>query len=279
MSFVLDDIIIDRIQMAVATDFNDNPLYTLTQLSDATISISAESTDAVDRDGTLIKRFWRGKTGTFTATNSMLNINVIGAMSGSGKQVATASNAITMPGLKIVKAGTISASLNSRDETDNITSTYIADTAKVVGMSNNGAMSTNVYEPTTGTVDSTHFKVVDGVITLPTVDGTGHYLDDQFVIYYQRSVTSGYAVVNRSDKFPQTVRLLLKVLYVDPCSADTLRSGLVYLPSFQVSPELEITFATDGTIDYSGDLQTDYCGSERVLYKMFFAEADEEDED
>ena len=65
--FRLDDIIIDRIQMGVATDFNDNPLYTLTQLSDASISVSAESVDATDRDGVLIKRFWRAKTGTFTA--------------------------------------------------------------------------------------------------------------------------------------------------------------------------------------------------------------------
>lgn len=61
--FKLDDVIIDRIQMGVATDFNDNPLYTLTQLQDASISVTAESVDATDRDGVLIKRFWRGKTG------------------------------------------------------------------------------------------------------------------------------------------------------------------------------------------------------------------------
>lgn len=257
MSFKLDDIVIDRIQMAVATDFNDNPLYTLTQLSDATIDITAESVDATDRDGVLIKRFWRGKTGTFTATNAMLNTNLIGAMSGQGRSVATVSNAIVMPGIKIVRAGTVSTSLNSRDATDNITSTYVADSAKVVGMSNSGAMSTNVYTATTGTVNSETFKVVDGVITLPTTDSNGRYLDDQFVITFNRTVTSGYEIVNRSDKYPQTVRLLLKVLYVDPCSADTLRSGYVYLPSFQVSPELSVNFSTDGTLDYSGDLQTD----------------------
>ena len=67
MAFKLDDIIIDRIQMAVATDFNDNPLYTLTQLNDASIEVTAESKDAVDRDGTLIKRFWQGKTGYLLA--------------------------------------------------------------------------------------------------------------------------------------------------------------------------------------------------------------------
>ena len=280
MSFRLDDVIIDRIQMAVAMDFNDNPLYTLTQLSNATISVSAESTDAVDRDGTLIKRFWRGKTGTFSADNAMLNVNVIGAMSGQGRAVATTSNSIIMPAIKIVKAGTLTANLSAASETDNVTSTYIADSAKVVGMANNGAMSTNVYTPTTGTVTSSTFKVVDGVITLPVADSqTGLYADDQFVITYNRTVTSGYSVVNRSDKFPQTVRLLLKVLYVDPCTADTLRAGYIYLPSFQVSPEVEINLSTDGTITYSGDLQTDYCGAEKVLYKLFFAEADAEDED
>lgn len=150
----------------------------------------------------------------------MLNTNLIGAMSGQGRATATASNAIVMPAIKIVKAGTVSASLNSRDATDNITSTYIADTAKVVGMGNNGAMSSTVYTPTTGTVGADTFKVVDGVITLPTTGQDGKFLDDQFVITYQRTVTSGYEVVNRSDKYPQTVRLLLKVLYVDPCSAD-----------------------------------------------------------
>ena len=279
MAFKLDDIIIDRIQMAVATDFNDNPLYTLTQLNDASIEITAESKDAVDRDGTLLKRFGQGKTGNVTATNGMLRLNVVGAMSGQGKQLATASNSIVMPAIKIVRAGTATVNLN-QVSTDNVTSQYIADTAKIVGMANNGAMSSNVYTPTTGTVTDTTFKIVEGVCTLPTTNATtGTYNDDQFVITYNRTVTSGAAIVNRSDKFPQTVKLLMKVLYVDPCTADTLRSGYVYLPSFQVSPEVTITFSTDGTIDYTGALQTSYCGEEKVLYKMFFAEADEEDEE
>ena len=65
MAFTLDDIIIDRIQYGYAEDFDGNPLYVLTQLQDATINITAESTDAVDNQGTLIKRFWKGKTGEF----------------------------------------------------------------------------------------------------------------------------------------------------------------------------------------------------------------------
>ena len=57
------DIIVDRIQYAWAEKFDGTPLYVLTQLSEATIEISAESKDAVDKDGSLIKRFWQAKTG------------------------------------------------------------------------------------------------------------------------------------------------------------------------------------------------------------------------
>lgn len=43
MAFTLGDIIIDRLQYGYTEDFSGNPLYTLTQLQDATINISAES--------------------------------------------------------------------------------------------------------------------------------------------------------------------------------------------------------------------------------------------
>ena len=105
MGFTLDDIIIDRVQYGFAEDFNGNPLYVLTQLQDATINISAESTDATDNQGNLVKRFWKAKTGEFTANNAMINLNVIGAASGEGKNVASASNQITMPKIISVKAG------------------------------------------------------------------------------------------------------------------------------------------------------------------------------
>ena len=41
MAFKLDDLIIDRIQYGVAEDFSGNLLYTLTQLNNATINITA----------------------------------------------------------------------------------------------------------------------------------------------------------------------------------------------------------------------------------------------
>ena len=106
MAFKLGDLIIDRISMGYAEKFDGTPLYVLTQLSEASIEISAESRDAVDKDGTLIKRFWNAKTGEFTATNAMLNLNIMAAQSGNDADIATSENVIVMPKIITVKSGT-----------------------------------------------------------------------------------------------------------------------------------------------------------------------------
>ena len=207
MAFKLGDLIIDRISMGYAEKFDGTPLYVLTQLSEASIEISAESRDAVDKDGTLIKRFWNAKTGEFTATNAMLNLNVMAAQSGNEANIATADNVIVMPKIITVKAGT-TVDLNGFVAGNRIT---------VNALGTNGAMG-KAY--TQGTAASaTEFGLAGTKLTAPTDTA-----ESQYVVKYDRNVTEGVDILNSADKFPATVRLTLKGLCVDPCEADTLRA-------------------------------------------------------
>lgn len=258
MAFKLDDIIIDRIQYGVAEDFDGNLLYTLTQLSEATIDVTAESKDAVDATGTLIKRFYQGKSGEFTAQNAMLNLNILGAASGEGKVSASETAAIAMPKIVTVKAG---ETIELKD--------YVDGTVAVNALSTNGAMGTayGLGE----TANATKFAIADNVLTPPTDTN-----ETQYIVKYTRNVTSGVAIKNSADKFPGTVKLTLKALCVDPCSADTLRACYIVLPSFQVSPEVSLSLTTESTMDYKGTLQVNYCSSDKELYSIYLAEEDEE---
>lgn len=245
MAFKLDDIIVDRIQMAYLETTSGDPIGVLTQLSEATLDVSAESTDAVDKNGTLIKRFWRGKTGTFTATNAMLNLNVAALMSGTTKAVASAQNPFeNVPGIAIVKIG----------ETATLTG-YVDGSAKVNYLFNNGTMG--------DTVATNQYTLVaeTGAFTAPAEAPVAAV--DRVVVRYKRDVTAGVAIHNSAEQFPDTMVVILKVLIVDPCDASQLRAAYVELPSFQPSPETSISFATDGTIDFSGDLQVNYCSSDK----------------
>lgn len=260
MSFRLDDIIVDRIQYGMAEDFSGNPLYTLTQLADATIEISAESKEARDKDGTLVKKFWQGKSGTFTANNAMVNLNVIGAASGAGKEVATAEATIIMPKIMTVKAGT---TVTLAD--------YVEGSVTVNAMATNGTMGKS-YSMAAVASDTEFGLASNGQLTPPT-----DAAETQYIVKFNRKAANGVAIRNKADKFPGTVRLTLKVLIVDPCSADTLRAAYIVLPSFQVSPEVSLSLTTDAQLEYTGDLQVDYCSADKTLYEIYICADDEEE--
>lgn len=259
MAFKLGDVIIDRIQYGVAEDFQGNPLYVLSQLTEATINISAESKEAKDKDGTLVKKFWRGKTGTFEAKNAMLNLNVVGSASGTDPSFASSTNSIVMP--KIV-------TVNAKDTIK--LEGYEDGTIRVNAYGANGTMGTSFTKGSTAT--ATDFAVTsDGTLTPPTAEGV-----ERYIVKYDRRVDNGIAVYNRADQFPGTVKLTLKALCVDPCEADTLRACYIVLPSFQVSPEVSMNLQTDSQLDYKGDLQVAYCNLDKTLYEFYMAADDEE---
>ena len=267
MGFRLGDIIIDRLQYGLAEDFDGNLLYILTQLADATIEITSETKDAVDAQGNLVKRFFQAKTGTLTANNAFLNTSIMAAKSGIPAEIASAENKINMPKIITVKAGDIVKLEN-----------VVQGSVRVNAFYANGTMGVGtgeVFELATD-ADATHFAVAaDGTLTLPVLPEDSEIT--QFVVKYDRTVEEGVRILNRADKFPGTVKLTLKALCVDPCTADTLRSCYIVIKSFQVSPDLSISLTTDGQLEYSGDLQVDYCSTEKALFEFYLATEDEEE--
>lgn len=263
MAFKLGDLVVDRIIMGVAEKSDGTLLYTLTNLQEATIDITADSQDAVDGTGAVIKTFYRAKTGTFTATNSTINLPVIGAMSGTDPVYATPQAAITMPRI-------LTVAKNTGIELPGITDNGANSNVVVYSINNNGTLG-DPY----GTSEYTITPVENKPSTLAI---TPHSGDTKWIIKYNREVTSnGMKIQNRSDAFPKSVKLTLKVLIVDPCETDTVRAAYVILPNFQPSPELSVGFSTDSTIDFTGILQTSYCGADKVLYEIVVCSDDEEE--
>lgn len=207
MAFTLDDIVIDRIQMAVAEKTDGTLLYTLTQLSEATIETTAESKEARSAEGSLIKKFYQGKAGTFTATNAMINLNVIGAASGTEKEVGTDAKKIQMPKIVVVNKGTTTVQL-----VDGVKETLVSGTIKVNALGNNGAMGEAYAEA--AEAGEKKFKVSGNTLTLPT-DASA----ERFVIKFERMATDAVKITNSSDKFPGTVKLTLKALAVKSLAA------------------------------------------------------------
>ena len=261
MSFRLGDKIYKEILYFYTEDLStQNPLYVLTQLNNATVDITAESTDVNDKNGNLVKKIWKSKAGSFSATNAFVNTNIIAASSGSTPIFATSGNKVTMPRMLHVKKGTKVA-----------LGDYVAGSVKVAQYFGDGSIG-KTYK-LGETANDTDFAIASETkeLTLPTDSET-----EMYFVKYLREVESGALISNKADEFPSSVRAIMKATYYNPCKKNELKADYIEFPSFQVSPETSFPINADSaTMDFKGDLEIDYCGTDKVLYNVY--DADEVD--
>ena len=150
-----------------------DPLYILTQLSEANINITSDSNDITDKDGNIVLKNYRSKSGEFTSTNAFLNVNVLAA-AGASTDFATVDNALIAP--KIVKVKKTAGSAILQD--------VVSGSITVNQYFGDGALG-KAYEAGL-TVSATEYAVTVGSTT----------------IYTFPDVTAGYVVATAQTDFP-----------------------------------------------------------------------------
>lgn len=248
--FTLGNFAIDEILYGVAQNADDEILYTLDQLSNASIEISAESTDITDKLGNVIYTRYTAKTGTFTATNALMNANIMSAGSGSDVQKASLSAPIVMPVVKSVVAG---ADIDLSDA--------IEGTVNIIGIYGNGANGVALTK-----------AEVDEVIASKKAPEGGEDLPIEYVVRYEKEYSEGIKLVNSAKDFPTLVKLTLYASYIDPCDEEP-KPCYIVIKRFMADPSMTISLDRENQeIDLTGNLNVDYCSGEKELYAIYFPE-------
>lgn len=263
MAFTLGNHVIDEVLYGIAQNFDDELLFTVDQLSSASIEISAESTDITDKKGNVVRTQYRSKSGKFSSTNAFLHPAIMNASSGSKIQVADAGSPIQMPKICSIPAG---ATLDVTDA--------IPGTIHVMGLFGNGANEDELAQSTAAVAHVSYELNATGTTTDLTVPGSGAGNPVTYVIRYERNVESGLKLSNLSNRFPNTMRFTLLCSYMDPCE-DTLKPCYVYFGSFMPDPSMTINLDSENQeLDFNGTIQTDYCSSDKVLYIIYYPDED-----
>ena len=264
MAFTLGNFSIDEIIEATAENFDGDLLYTLDQLSQASIEISSESTDITDKNGNVVRTIYANKTGTFNAQNAFLHPQIINATTGARIVNASTANPITKaPKIELLGAGLTGHILDA---------TIDADSIQVIGIFGNGANSNALTAGASAAFDP---DTLDGTYTYDettraiSVPAAASGAPVNYLVKYDRSYTAGIKITNSVKAFPDTVKLTLYCSYVDPCD-ESLKALYVVLPSFQASPETTLQLQRgEQTMDFNGNIQTAYCATEQTLYIIY----------
>ena len=103
MAFNVNELIIDRVRSLTAHDLsNGEMLFRLTSLEDPSLACQAEGEEVVDAIGALITTLYRAKKATFSASNSLMSLDLAAAQFGAQKEVAAAEKKIVVPTSEIV---------------------------------------------------------------------------------------------------------------------------------------------------------------------------------
>lgn len=253
--------VIDRVRRMTAHDLETGEmLFQLTQLEEPSLNTASEGEDVTDAVGSVITTIYRAKTGTFSATNSLLSLDLAATQFGSKKQVAASDKKIINYTYDILEFGSGEAEAGkklSHKPADAEAVKYVYEIVKKdVGKSFKAGSSPS----------GTDFHLAEDGTLKPPTGFTGKLL-----VEYTYESENAVKVVNKSDDFPTAFSAVLYVYFRDVCT-DKLISGQVIIPKAKINPEsIELGLTATGKHPFEMKLNKQYCEDDVELFSIVVA--------
>lgn len=248
MAFNKNELILDKVRSLVTHDLATGQLlFRLTSLEEPSLQCTAEGEEITDAIGAVITTLYRAKKATFSATNSLISLDLAAAQYGAKKEVADSENKIVDSTYEIITIPTDATSITlAKTPVDDIKWIY-----SIV----NGEIGT-AYKA--GTKESaTEFVIADGTITLPTG------LTGKVYVEYKYETENAIRIVNRASEFPEACSLTIYAYFKDRCNENLVYSGKIICPKAKLNPEqVELALTSTGKHSFEFTMMKDYCADE-----------------
>lgn len=238
----LNNFVVDRIVRAIGKSKDDEVLFAINQVTNASLNVTSETAEAVDALGTPIAIFNRAKTAEFSAENALFDLGLMATQAGSKK----ISGSAIVPAFDIIEGGVL-----KHTPVD-------ADAVKFYNVNGDGSLGEEIARAGI-TIEEDN-----------TVKGLGEKV--QAMAVYEYTATNAVEVINSATEFPKACELVLEVLGCDVCNQEELIYAYLIFPNFKISPDFDWSIATDGAHPFSGQAMQNYCDTKKELYRLVIVE-------
>lgn len=254
--FNVNNFVIDHVLRGMMFSSHDGSLmWSINQITDPSLSITAENEQAVDALGTPIATFDRSKAAEFSGSNSLFDLGLYAAQNGNDKQVAGDNVvSITVPVFEEFE-------ITSTNTTHTLANTPVVQPTFVYAINGDGTTGKR-YTSDPEADDSDKFTYLNGTITLP------NGVLGNFLVVYDYASTSAVAVVGDAKNFPKAGKFVMEVLGTDVCDQTNLIHAYVEFPNAKLDPNVEVSFTTDTTHPFTIQAQQQYCDKDKILFRV-----------
>lgn len=262
MAFNKNELILDKVRSLTAHELGvagigGKMLFRLTSLEDPSLSCTAEGEEITDAIGAVITTLYRAKKATFSATNSLISLDLAAAQYGSKKEVLKEGETIVDYAYEI---------LTIADGTVKLEKTPIVDSIKYIYTIENGEVGT-AYEVDATESATTAVVGDDGTIKVPTG------LTGKVYVEYQFNNSNALRIVNKASDFPEACSIVIYAYFKDKCNENIVYSGKIICPKAKLNPEqVELALTSTGKHAFEFTMMKDYCEEDAELFTIIVSE-------
>lgn len=261
MAFNKNELILDRVRSMTFNDLSTGEmLFRLTQLEEPTLTCTSEGEEVTDALGSVITTLYRSKKATFSATNSLVSLDLAAAQYGTKKEVAETGKEIvtrTFETITIPDGETTVKLAHKPANKDDVKFIYSIANGELGKSYSAGAAATE----TDFVIDD------DGTVTLPTG------LTGKIYVEYDFKTENAVRIVNKASKFPEAAKVVIYAIFRDACNENVVYSGVIVCPKAKFNPEsVELALTSTGKHAFELNMMKDYCEDDGDLFTIIVNE-------
>lgn len=263
----LKNFVIDRVLRGIMLHSSTGEaLWSINQIEDPQLNVSADTTNAVDALGIPIMTFDRAKNAEFSASNSLLDLGLLAAQSGTSISASSADNTFAVPCFEEV---TYAGSTITLSHTPNASG---ADGIPFIyKLNGDGTLGTKYAYAAAAAADK--FTFSGTTLTVPTGASSG----DMFLVIYNYTANGtdeAVGVTNSATNFPSAGKFVMEVLGCDVCDISTKYYAYLIFPQAKLTSDFQLSFATDGKHPFTIKANQEYCDHEKRLFQLIIPEGE-----
>lgn len=259
----IKNFVIDRVLRGIMlSTTNGEALWSINQVEEPSLTMSADTVDAVDALGVPIMTFERAKTAEFSAQSSLFDLGLLAAQSGSSVETSSNTRKIETPCFEEIEIPSSGTSVTLK-HTPNATGKNGIPFIYVVN--GDGTLGTK-YEYN-ASASASNFSFDGKTLTFPTGMEAGTVI---LVIYYYDADDTDEAasVTGTASSFPDAGKFVLEVLGCDVCDISKKYHAYIIFPQAKLQSDFDLSFTTDSKHPFTLKAMQQYCDREKKLFQI-----------
>jgi len=269
MSFDINNFVLDECKRVFSRNADTGTMnFLVSQIEDPSIQCDSEEIVKNDAKGTPLAKWSQGKTATFSASNSLLDFNLMSwQFNGEDKTIATSGATVNAPAI----------------EEKTLTSSDLLEIVLANSVVNSGTVSTPVYKITVSTltrdgackqVFTQGASAAAGVFTYTaatkklTFNSGDLAVGDKLFVAYEYSTENAVVLYNSADKFASSSEIWVEIKGHDICSTGTVYAGYVVFPNATLSANTTVSLGKEDSFPFEFSAAQDYCSDNKELFRI-----------